>query len=313
MSSRSAFGDLVQPFQIEAPGLRGRLVRLDAALHSALARHGYPAPVSGMLGETLALATVLASGLKYDGIFTLQTQSDGPLSMMVADVTSDGSLRGYARYDSDRLAGAADGPGGPVPRLLGAGHLAFTVDQGPDTDRYQGITGLEGATLADCAHNYFRQSEQMHSAIVLAATPSPVNGAAPDAAPGPARAAALMLQRMPPKGAPLDADEAAAEDWVRAVTLMSSVRTTELLDETLTPAELLYRLFHEDGVRVFRTKRLRHRCRCSRDKVAATLRSFPRTEIDAMADDGTVVVTCEFCKADYVFDAAQLDALYADN
>jgi molecular chaperone Hsp33 len=300
-ATQSTFGDLVQPFQIEAPGLRGRLVRLGPALDAAMARHAYPAAVAGMLAETLALAAVLASGLKYDGVFTLQTQSDGPLDMLIADVTSDGDLRGYARYDPERIAPAADAAGGPVPRLLGAGHLAFTVDQGPDTDRYQGITGLEGATLADCAHNYFRQSEQMDSAIKLVTADNETA----------ARAAALMIQRLPPAGGTAADADAAAEEWIRAVALMSSVTADEMLDDSLTPAELLYRLFHEDGVRVFRPRALRHTCRCSQEKVENTLKSFPRSEVEAMAEDGTVVVTCEFCKADYGFDEAKLDALYA--
>ncbi len=303
-ANQGTFGDIVQPFQIEAPGLRGRLVQLGPALDAAMARHAYPAAVAGMLAETLALAVVLASGLKYDGIFTLQTQSDGPLDMLIADVTSDGDLRGYARYDTERIGPAASAAGGPVPRLLGAGHLAFTVDQGPDTDRYQGITGLEGATLADCAHNYFRQSEQMESAIKLVATGNAGNGTA-------VRAAALMIQRLPPAGETAADDDAAAEEWIRAVTLMSSVTADEMLDDSLTPANLLYRLFHEDGVRVFRTRMLRHACRCSQEKVENTLKSFPRSEVEAMAEDGTVVVTCEFCKADYSFDEAELDVLYA--
>jgi molecular chaperone Hsp33 len=151
--------DPVQHFRIERSGLRGRLVRVGPALERMLVPHDYPPAVAEMLPETVVLAAILASALKYDGIFTLQTQSDGPISLMVADVTSHGALRGYARYSRRRLAEAAASVNGAVPRLLGAGHLAFTVDQGPNTERYQGITELTGATLGDCAHTYFRQSE----------------------------------------------------------------------------------------------------------------------------------------------------------
>ena len=323
MSGQTSIDDLVQPFQVDALGVRGRLVRLGPALEAVLGGHDYPPPVAGMLAETLSLAAVLASGLKYDGVFSLQTQGDGPLGLMLADVTSEGDLRGYVRFEADRVEAAAKAAGGPVPRLLGAGHMAFTVDQGPDTERYQGITGLEGATMADCAHTYFRQSEQMETAISLAATPDAARasgkGAArdPDA---PARAAALMIQRLPAQRPSatqgntslIDDDEVDDEHWRRAVVLMSTTTPDELLDPGLAPRELLYRLYHQEGVRVYRTRPLRHACRCSRAKVEVTLASFPRSEVEDMAtDEGTVVVTCEFCKATYAFDPADVEALYA--
>ena len=166
----STFGDLVQPFQIETFGLRGRLVRLGGALDTAFENHDYPLPVTALLGEIMALAAVLASGLKYDGVFTLQTQGDGPVTMTVANVTSNGDLRGYARVDEDGQA--MESKDAPVPRLLGTGHMAFTVDQGTDTERYQGITELTGDTVSDCARNYFRRSEQLDTAIALAARPA---------------------------------------------------------------------------------------------------------------------------------------------
>jgi molecular chaperone Hsp33 len=293
----STFGDLVQPFQIETFGLRGRLVRLGGALEAAVENHDYPLPVITLLGEIMALAAVLASGLKYDGVFTVQTQGDGPVAMTVVNVTSDGDLRGYARVTDGARAMAT--PEAPVPRLLGAGHMAFTVDQGADTERYQGITELTGDTVSDCARNYFRRSEQLDTAVALAARPG--NGA------GGARAAALVIQRLPPDGG---ADKA-KDDWRQAVVLMSTVTTDEMLDAALTPADLLYRLFHREGVRVFRSRRLRHACRCSRERVATTLGAFPRAEVEAMADDGRVTVTCEFCKATYGFDEIDVAGLYA--
>jgi molecular chaperone Hsp33 len=299
--TKSAFGDLVQPFQIEAFGLRGRLVRLGGALDAATRNHDYPPTVAALLGEIMALAAVLASGLKYDGVFTLQTQGDGPVAMTVANVTSDGDLRGYARVADgalDAVTETPETPEAPVPRLLGAGHMAFTVDQGADTERYQGITELTGATVTDCARNYFRRSEQMDTAIALAARPG-------DGAAG-ARAAALVIQRLPP-----DVGAEGDQDWRHAVILMNTVTANEMLDAALTPADLLYRLFHREGVRVFRQRRLRHACRCSRERVAATLRSFPRAEVETMAEDGRVTVTCEFCKASYGFDGNDVAGLYA--
>jgi molecular chaperone Hsp33 len=287
--------DLIQPFQIDDLGVRGRLVRLGPALEAAMDRHGYPAPVAAMMGEAMALTALLASSLKYDGIFALQTQSDGPLNLMVADMTSDGVLRGYARFDAAGVQAFAEHGRSAVSGLLGAGHMAFTVDQGPDTDRYQGITALEGATLADCANGYFRHSEQLATALKLTCD-------------GAGNAAALMVQRLPAEGE--DHVDRTEDAWRRAVILMSSVTDAELLDGGLLPNDLLFRLFHEDGVRVFEPRALRHGCRCSRAKVERTLKSFPREEIEAMADDGAVTVNCEFCKTDYLFAAADLDGLF---
>ncbi len=305
MEHADVFSDFVQPFQIEAPGLRGRLVRLGPAVDSVLARHGYPAAVAGILAEALSMGAVLASGLKYDGVFTLQIQGDGPVSLLVTDFTSDGAMRGYARFDSGRLDATGPGPESPVPRLLGAGHMAFTVDQGPDTERYQGITPLEGATLSDCAHTYFRQSEQLDTAITLCASPP---GETATETAGAWRSAALMIQRLPSAGS-ADPDEE-DDDWRRAVVMMSTVTAAELLDPKLNASEILYRLFHEDGVRVYHQRALRHECRCSRHRVERTLSSFPKSEVESMIENGQLSVTCEFCKAVYAFDQKDLDPLW---
>ena len=302
MVSPSSFDDHIQPFQIEAPGLRGRLVRLGPAVGSVLSGHDYPAPVAAMLAEAMAMGAVLASGLKYDGIFTLQLQGDGPVRLMIVDITSGGDIRGYARFDAGRLAAAPRSTESLVPRLFGAAHMSFTVDQGPGTERYQGITSLEGATLSDCCHAYFRQSEQLQTAIRLCASDMAKSGEEP-------RAAALMIQRLPLENA-LQAEEA-EDDWRRAVTMMSSAMAAELLDPSLSSPDLLFRLFHEDGVRVYRQRPLRHNCRCSRDKVERTLKAFPLVEIETMFEDGVVRVTCEFCKTDYVLDEPAINALGA--
>ncbi len=293
-------------------GVRGRLVRLGPALDRILEPLRYPPPVAEILAECITMASVLATGLKYEGVFTLQTTGDGPVGTMVADVTNDGALRGYARFDADRLAETTNGAVGSVPRLLGAGHMAFTVDQGPDTERYQGITELTGATLADCAHTYFRQSEQLETAIAIRALAREDDTGF--AAGG--RACALVLQHLPtdtPSGSAeaRTRDEAEDEAWRRAVILMSSLTAAEMLDPDLPPRDLLYRLFHQEGIRVYRPKPLAQGCRCSRDRVASTLRMLARSEVDEMSDDGTVTVTCEFCKADYVFGPGDLDAVYA--
>jgi molecular chaperone Hsp33 len=294
----AGFGDFALPFQIEAPGFRGRLVRIESALAEATARHAYPAPVAAILAETLAMAAVLASCIKYDGIFTAQLRSDGPVHLIVVDVTSDGDMRGYARFDADRVATL--GPAPPsVPRLLGAGQIVFTVDQVASGERYQGITPLEGATLSDCCQGYFRQSEQIETAIILCSV------RAADGARQP-RAAGLMLQRLPGEGG---FGSRCDDDWHRALVMMGSVTSAELLAPDVSPEALLYRLFHEDGVRVYRSRPLRHHCRCSRERVVRALQMFPEPELRSMLAEGRVNVTCEFCKLDYALDAAAIEAL----
>lgn len=292
--------DIAQTFQIEGLDVRGRLVRLGPALDAVLDAHGYPESVSYMLAQTLTLAVTLSSALKYEGLFTLQVQSDGPISLLVADITSEGALRGYARFDEARVAEASTAEGAEVPRLLGSGHLAFTVDQGQDMERYQGITELNGATLADCAHHYFRNSEQLGTVIFMRSRLKGENHKN-------TLSAALMVQRMPHT----KADESEAEDgWRRAVVILASLTEDELLDPDLDHDALLYRLYHEDGVRVYPPHTLFHQCRCSREKVATTLKSFKRNEV--AADDGSAQVVCEFCKADYTFTPTDLDALFGD-
>ncbi len=308
--------NLIQPFQIERHGLRGRLVRLGSVADRVLKRHGYPAPVAVMLGETLALAATLAGALKFDGVFTLQTKGDGPIGLMVADMTSNGQLRGYALFDSERLDAAMtkareSGPGNSVPHLVGAGHLAFTIDQGPDTDRTQGIVELNGATLADCIHHYFRQSEQIDAAIKVAIGQGPHGGGE-----GAWRAGAMMIQRLPEdrrRAGPLatgkDFDDG-DDGWREAVVLMGSATAAELTDENLKPDRLLYRLFHDPGVRVYRPVALDAGCQCSRVRVANMLRNIPEDEIKRLIVDGEVVVTCEFCGSRHGFNLARIRELY---
>ncbi len=290
--------DVAQPFQIEASNLRGRLVRLDGALDEIVSAHAYPEPVARLLGETVLLAAMLGSALKFEGVFTLQARGDGAVSMLVADVTSDGNLRGYARVNAERLA---EGTAPEVPALLGDGLLAFTVDQGEFSEPYQGIVELSGRTLADCLQHYFRQSEQIEAGMRVAV----------DQRDGRWRGGALMVQRLPDENQVVPSH--AEDDWRRAMVLMHACTDDELLDPDLSPNVLLYRLFHEDGVRVFRPATFRPRCRCSRDRVARILASLPRGEVMACkeADEDAVVIRCEFCNTAYRFDDDDLAAVYA--
>jgi molecular chaperone Hsp33 len=301
--------DLVQPFRIGPFALRGRLVRLGPTVDRILSQHDYPEPVAAILGEAVTLAVVLAGALKYDGVFTLQTKSDGPIKLIVADVSTEGAVRGYAQYDRDRLdavpSPSVRRPGGSpsVPALIGSGYIAFTVDQGEHTERYQGIVELAGSTLAECAQHYFRQSEQIQAGIKLSVARAGENGAW--------RAGGLMLQRVPPEGGYKIVADDVEDSWRRAMVLMSSATSAELVDPELAPRRLLFRLFHEDGVRVFDTHAVEARCRCSRERIVRILRAFPKEDIDEMREEAVTVVTCEFCNTRYEFtpdDLAPLDS-----
>jgi molecular chaperone Hsp33 len=300
--------DIILPFRIGDGAISGRLVRLGGLADRILSRHAYPPAVGQLLGEALGLTCVLAGALKYDGVFTLQTKGDGPVRLLVADVNSDGLLRGYAEISEARAGEIPEGPTeSPVPRLLGAGFLAFTVDQGPGMERYQGIVEMDGATLAECAHHYFRQSEQLESLIRLAAAP---------VGDGTWRAAALMLQRMPEEQADYknawDLDPEEREDaWRRAAMLLGTATEKEILDPDLSPEQLLYRLFHEDGVRVFQSRALTDECECGREKFASVLSILEPDEIEDLKIDGKVEVTCQFCSRTERFGDDELADLLA--
>jgi molecular chaperone Hsp33 len=304
--------DRALPFQLDALGVRGRLVRLGSALDAVIERHGYPMAVARPLAEAMVLCAALATSLKYDGIFTLQITGDGPIRLLVTDLTTDGALRGYAQFDSWKLAvalgaGNSEAPEGYVPKLFGHGRLAFTVDQGQNTQRYQGVVPLEGATFADCAHTYFRQSEQLPTGIKIAARRFEENGV------GHWRASALMVQQMPEfEAGRIDADrEQREEDFRRAVILMASATEREMLDPGLPGDALLYRLFHEDKPRRFEPRPFGARCRCSRGRIDRVLRSIKREELQDMRDpNGRVVVKCEFCSTEYTYDDGDLDRIY---
>ncbi|HYL34204.1 MAG TPA: Hsp33 family molecular chaperone [Stellaceae bacterium] len=303
MPDRTA-DDIVQPFQVDPFRLRGRLVRLGPVLDRILTRHDYPAPVATLLGEAIALAISLSGALKYDGVFTLQTKGDGPIRLLVADVTTAGAVRGYAQFDAARLAQLDPDSELSVPRMLGAGYLALTVDQGEHTERYQGIVALEGASLAECVHHYFRQSEQVEAGIKVAVGQRPGADGRPQW-----RAGTLMIERLPKNDSAAAAREAEDEGWRRAMVLMATSTSNELLDAKLAPETLLFRLFHEDGVRVYRPHALTAQCRCSRGRVERMLTALPPRDLVELTVDGKLVVTCEFCNATYSFDESAVAAM----
>ena len=310
----TAIDDTIVPFQVEALELRGRIVRLGAAIDTILSRHRYPAPVARLLGEAIVLTVLLGSTLKFEGRFILQTQSDGPVRMLVIDYATPDKIRACARFDAERVAAAIATRRAGAGELLGRGHLAMTIDQGPDTARYQGIVALEGNDLECAAHEYFLRSEQIPTRVRLAVAEELRAGT--EGARHHWRAGGLLLQFLPqsperarrpdlhpgdvPEGITL---ETPAEDdaWIEARSLVSTIEDVELLDPDLSAEQLLYRLFHERGIRVFRSKDLRAKCSCSRERVERMLRSFPQNDREQMVENGRITVTCEFCNASYVF------------
>jgi molecular chaperone Hsp33 len=293
----TATDDLLRPFQLERSQLRGRMVRLADTVDYVLKAHAYPPAVSTLLGELLVLAGGLAGGLKFDGKFSLQVRGDGPVSLMVADCTNDGRMRGYASFDAERVAAAGE-PG--ARGLLGDGLLALTVDQAASGgETYQGIVSLDGRTLADCMLAYFRQSEQVRTGIRAALGQDPLTGSW--------RAGAIIVQALP--DGEIEADR--TEDWQRTMVLLQTASDQELLDPALTADQLLYRLFHEEGVRVFRPVPLAASCSCDEERVVATLQSFTPDELAEMREpDGGITVTCQFCSRSYGFDAGRLDQMF---
>lgn len=298
------------PFQTERSGIAGRVVRLGGVADAILRRHDYPQPVSRALGEALALTALLGTALKFDGKLILQTKTDGALGFLVADFEVPGRLRGYASFDADRFGSDQEMTGPMSPDLLwGRGHLAMTIDPGGDMDRTQGIVAMSGESLSEAALTYFRQSEQLPTFIRLAVARHYAQGT------WQWRAGGLLLQHVTREGGLERSSEeiAAAEErgrlegedddhWQRVAMLASTVEDHELLDPLLTPERLLYRLFHEEGVRVFEPRVVTDQCRCSRERVANMLASFPEEDIADMREaDGAISVTCEFCNTTYRF------------
>jgi molecular chaperone Hsp33 len=303
-----AFGEaddnVVQSFQLDASLLRGRCVRLGSVLDNILAAHDYPKPIAHLVAETVSLALLLSSMLKYEGIFTLQTKGDGPVSMLVADVCSNGDVRGCASYDPERLEHAreqllalkaTEDSQNHLAQYLGKGYIAFTVDQGEAMERYQGIVELNGSSLVDCVQHYFNQSEQIETGIKMSVGQRD----------GAWRAGGLMVQKMPEEGghdAEIIASNLDEDDWRRVMVLMDSCTEDEFLDPNLHSNMLLMRLFHDEGVRVFEPLTIQKNCRCTQERVEGVLAMMSDEDVDYMNKSGKILMRCEFCSHEYSFD-----------
>jgi len=291
--------DLIQPFQMAEAGVRGRMVRLGSSVDAILNRHDYPETVTRFLGEALVLAAILGGALKFDGIFTVQTKGDGAISMLAADMATPGHLRGYAAFDPAKLDEANAKTGlGHVENFLGKGYAAFTID-GRDTDqRYQGIVALEGDSLAQCMEDYFAKSEQLKTKLQVSV----------EKRDGKWRAGGAMIQRLPPESGSSISEEEYEEGWRKAEALIGTVKSEELTDPRLRSSELLYRLFHEEGVWLYDPIELEDKCSCNGERVLSTLVTFGGTDLDYMADDGVIVTDCQFCGSQYRYTLADIEA-----
>jgi len=284
----------ISPFHLARKPVRGRLVRLGPLAEALLGRHDHPAPVTRLMGQAMALTAGLAAALKFRGSFSLQAKGDGPVPMLLADCTDDGALRGHARVEAEKLAMYGRNPSHRA--LLGKGYMAFTCDQGPEMERYQGIVALEGADLTEMAQGYFASSEQLRTHLHLACERGPDGW----------RAGALILERVAGAGGiGEEMDQEAQDDaWDTAVVLAKTLTDAELLDDALPPALLLHRLFSLEGLALDGGRALAYGCRCSRSRLAGVLEGFPAEDLDHMAQEGEITMTCEFCNVHFRFDRA---------
>jgi len=321
--AREVPDDTVLPFQVESLGVRGRVVRLGPLLDDVLARHAYPKPVAKLLAEAMVLACLLGAALKTSGRFILQTKGDGPVDTLVVDFEAPDKVRACARFDADAVAQRIAAGRTAIYDLLGAGHLAMTIDQGAHMQRYQGLVALGPFSLESSAHHYFFQSEQIPTVVRVSVAESVE--AAGGGFRSPWRAAGFLVQflpesperrrmaDLPPGDAPSDFVAPVHRDddaWVTARTLAETLTPEELLDPGLSPEHLLYRLYHEQGVTVFDPAALTQFCRCSQSRITDMLRRFTPEERAVMREDGGgITVSCEFCSRRYVFTAEAVDGM----
>jgi len=300
MTSAPHTEDLIAPFSLDKAPVRGRIARIaEGALDPILHRHDYPRPVALLLGEALTLTALVGSLLKTDGRLVIQAQGEGPVTLLVAEHI-DGGLRGYARLTEGGAEQLAGRHRMSPSELLGAGSLVLTLDLGEYTTPFQGVVTLEGRTLAECAENYFRTSEQTDTGIRLAVG-EVINGAGPSQW----RAGGILMQRLASDQARGDT----AEDWNRASILFATVTDEELIDPALPADRLLYRLFHEEGARMGEAAPLDDRCTCNEERLTEVMKQFPKSEITALIEpDGKLHARCQFCAREYLIDPAKVGA-----
>ncbi|MFT6083823.1 MAG: molecular chaperone Hsp33 [Alphaproteobacteria bacterium] len=291
--------DFILPFQIDKADIVGRVIRSQKSISRILTRHNYDKPVAQLLGEALLLVTLLGSGMKLKHRIILQIKGDGALPMLVADYYADGSLRGYVECD-DALYKKWTGGDSVNPFLLiGKGHLAITIDHGDNTRPYQGIVPLEGESLANAVLAYIEGSDQILSSLKLIIQQKDYNGIKQW------YGAAMLIQKLGTSGEALKGDDnnpEKDEKWTHIKALFHTLSDDELLDNDLPVDRLLFRLFHEDGVRVFDEKDIKFDCKCDKERLEAVLKHSKKEDLKEMADEnGMLEVDCQFCQNKYQF------------
>lgn len=296
--------DFIQPFMIDDASVRGRFVRLGPVIDEILTKHSYPTPVCYTLAHFLVLSACLSNTFKFDGIFTLQIRGSGLLKMVVADIESNGNMRGYAQYDESNVEAleiAFEEHNGHIGLcdLFGSGQLVFTVDPGNGREMFQGIVPLEGDDLDECFKFYFLNSDQIQVDFKAV-----IEHAVSDDGERMWQTAAMMLQKMPPaKG---QSDEDADDAWARSKMFMKTATKDEMLNSFLPSHDLIFKLFNEDGARIYDPTPLQAQCRCSREKFEGILKGMGESDMNHMVEDGKITATCQFCSEKYVFDEADL-------
>ncbi|WP_455478818.1 Hsp33 family molecular chaperone [Bartonella sp. B10] len=311
--------DVVIPFQVEELNIRGRAVQLGETLNSILTRHQYPEPVSYLLAEALVLTVLLGTSIKLEGKFILQTHSNGPVNMLVCDFSPPSSLRGYARFDEEKLKQAIAKNQTSSEILLGTGTLAFTIDQVPYTQRYQGIVELNGSNLQEISRTYFDQSEQIPTDIRLAVAVL-INRDSQGKSQTTWRAGGILTQFLPQsshhnqtysflqKTEQIKTHSQLENQWQEATALTATIENSELTDPQISSKQLLFRLFHEQGVKVFNPIFIVDRCSCSHEKIKEILEKFPANERSQLIENQYISVTCEFCSTIYRFKPQELSS-----
>jgi molecular chaperone Hsp33 len=291
----NTYSDFILPFDLPKAGVRGRLVRLDASSGRALSAHTLPEDAARVVGEGLALSAILGSALKLDGRLTLQTKTDGPLDLVTVDYygaeeEKSRGVRAFGRLDHDRFAARTEKS---FATLAGEGAMAITIEPRVGGQTYQGITPLSADGIAASAETYFLQSEQLPTAIKLAAAPLFVAG---DKAPH-WRGGGIMLQVTPDSSLETSPETAkTSDDWERLSLLLRTVEDIELVDTALAPETLFWRLFHEDEVRVHPPEPIAFRCDCDGTRITRILKGYTPQEREGLADpDGIIRASCEFC------------------
>ena len=296
--------DVICPFLIDSGLSRGQTVRLTSTLDTIISQHNYPEPIGVLMAQAAVLTALLASTIKYDGIFTLQIQGKGPVSVLAVDITTDGQMRGYARFDETAVQSAQleihNENISPTEAFFADGTLSFNVETAGEN--YQGIVALDQPNLAECVLAYFKQSEQIQTALKIAvATPAQTGKGWVGAA--------VMLQRMPmDRQIARELKESEIDDlWNTSAVLLHSTTEKELLDTDLPLEKLLYRLYHLNNLHFFIQKTIKFGCRCSQDKVIKMLSKFPDQDKKEMAVDGKIKVDCQFCGKSYTLTLQDLD------